>query len=345
MAHRLSAADTEPAKKLGVALVGLGNYSTNQLAPALRQTRYCRLAGVVTGSRDKGVKWAQEHGFSEKSVYDYSTMAQLADNPEIDIVYVVTPNSLHAENVIAAAKAGKHVISEKPFTTTVAEAEEALAACRAAKVKLSIGYRLHFHPHHQELMRLARDPALGGFRSGRADFSFTMGRKVWRAEKKLAGGGPVMDLGVYLIQGAFMAAGGGKVVGVTATEGAKTRPDMFTDVEETMKFNMSFDTGLSFDANTSYQQNANNIRAENAKGFIEINRAFGYTGQTCETHLGPIKAELAMSTQALQMDDFARCIQENRESRVSGEMGLRDMKIIEAIYESARTGKRVDVQV
>jgi predicted dehydrogenase len=108
---------------------------------------------------------------------------------------------------------------------------------------------------------------------------------------------------------------------------------------------MSFDTGLSFDANTSYQQNANNIRAENAKGFIEINRAFGYTGQTCETHLGPIKAELAMSTQALQMDDFARCIQENRESRVSGEMGLRDMKIIEAIYESARTGKRVDVQV
>ena len=344
LSRRLLAVEPAPPKKLGVALVGLGSYATHQLAPALGQTTLCRLAGVVTGSREKGQKWAKQYGFPEQSIYSYDTMAQMAGNPDIDIVYVVTPNSLHAEHVIAAAKAGKHVISEKPFTATVAQAEAALAACRAAGVKLSIGYRLHFDPYHQELMRLARDPAFGGFTKGTGNFSFTMGRKVWRAEKKLAGGGPIMDLGVYLIQGACMAAGGMAPIAVTAKEGPKTRPDMFTDVEETMNFRLEFANGFAFDGGTSYQQNFNEIRAEGTKGFIQIKPAFGYGGQTCETQDGPLKRTLTVSHQALQMDDFAACIQAGRESRIPGEMGLRDMKVIEAIYEAAASGKRVELK-
>lgn len=331
-------------KKLGVALVGLGSYSAGQLGPALRETKFCRLAGVVTGSRAKGEKWANDYGFSPKSVYGYDTMAQLADNPEIDIVYVVTPNSMHAENVIAAAKAGKHVISEKPFTTTAAEAEAAMAACRAAKVKLSIGYRLHFDPYHQELMRMAKDREFGGFTQGRGSFSFTMGRKVWRADKKLAGGGPVMDLGVYLIQDACMAAGGIAPIAVTAKAGPKTRSEIFSDVEETMNFSLEFPNGFKFDGDTSYSQNANRSHAESSKGFIHIEPAFGYTGMNCQTHRGPVHFDVQARLQTLQMDDFAQCVMENRESRVPGEMGLRDMKVIDAIYESARTGKRVEIK-
>jgi glucose-fructose oxidoreductase len=344
MSQKLAAVESAPAKKFGVALVGLGGYATHQLAPALQETQFCRLAGVVTGSREKGQRWARQYGFPEKSIYSYDTMARLVDNPEIDIVYVVTPNAIHAGNVIAAAQAGKHVISEKPFTTTVADAEAAIAACRSARVRLSIGYRLHFDPYHQELMRLARDTDFGGFTKGRGNFSFTMDHKVWRADKKLAGGGPIMDLGVYLIQGACMAAGGVAPIAVTAKEGPKTRPDMFTDVEETMNFVLEFAKGFTFDGGTSYQQNFNEIRAEGAKGFIQIKRAFGYGGLECETQAGPIKIDLPVSQQALQMDDFAKCVREGRESRVAGEMGLRDMKIIEAIYESARTGKRVEVK-
>jgi glucose-fructose oxidoreductase len=203
---------------------------------------------------------------------------------------------------------------------------------------------LHFDPYHRELMRLARDPAFGGFTKGRGNFSFTMGRKVWRADKKLAGGGPIMDLGVYLIQGACMAAGGMAPIAVTAKEGPKTRPDMFTDVEETMDFALEFANGFAFDGSTSYQRDFNEIRAEGAKGFIQIKPAFSYTGLKCETQAGPIKVDLPVSQQALQMDDFAQCVREGRESRVSGEMGLRDMKIIEAIYEAARTGKRVELK-
>ena len=345
LSRKLSGADgAAGSRKLGIALVGLGNYATRQLAPALRQTQFCRLAGAVTGSRQKGEALAREYGFSEKSVYGYDTMAQMADNPEIDIVYVVTPNSMHAENVIAAARAGKHVISEKPFTTTVADAERAMAAWREAKVKLSIGYRLHFDPYHQELIRLGRDREFGGFTKGQGKFSFVMGSKVWRAEKRLAGGGPVMDLGVYLIQGACMASGGIAPIAVTAKEGPITRPDIFTDVEETMDFNLEFPNGLSFDSSTSYQQSFNEIRAESPRGFIEIKPAFGYSGQAGKTHKGPMNFSLPVKQQALQMDDFAQCINEDRESRVSGEMGLRDMKIIEAIYESARIGRRVAIK-
>jgi glucose-fructose oxidoreductase len=341
-----SPAATPAGRKLGVALVGLGNYATGQLGPSLRQTQNCYLAGVVTGSAEKGKKWAGDYGFPEKSVYSYDTMARMADNPDIDIVYVVTPNALHSEHVIAAAHAGKHVISEKPFTATVAQAEAAMAACEKAKVRLSIGYRLHFDPYHEVLRKMAKDPAVGGFKKAHGNFSFTMPTKVWRADKKLAGGGPIMDLGVYLIQGACMAAGGVAPIAVTAHEGPKTRPDMFTDVEETMIFQLEFANGLVFDGSTSYQQNGNEIRAENADGkqFVQIKPAFGYGGLRGETQAGPLNFKLPMKQQALQMDDFAACVRDNLPSRVPGEMGLRDMKIIEAIYSAASSGKRVEIK-
>jgi glucose-fructose oxidoreductase len=334
-----------PARKLGVALVGLGSYATGQLGPALKLTEHCRLTGVVTGSRAKGEKWAKDYGFSERNIYDYATMHRLADNPDIDIVYVVTPNSLHAEEVVIAAKAGKHVICEKPFTTNVADAERAIAACKAAKVKLSIGYRLHFDPYHEELRRLAREKDYGAFTKVTGGFSFVMRNKVWRAERKLAGGGPIMDLGVYFIQGACMAANGAAPIAVTAKEGPKTRPDIFTDVEETMNWTMEFADGLIAEGATCYQQSLNQIRAEAPKGYIELRNAFSYNGITGGTTKGELRFVPPVNQQARQMDDFAQCVRDGRESRVSGEMGLRDMKIIAAIYEAARTGKRTLVKV
>ena len=221
----------DPARrKLGVALVGLGGYSSGQLGPALKLTEHCRLAGVVTSSREKGARWAKDHGFPETSIYGYDTMARMADNPDIDIVYVVTPNGLHAEHAIAAAKAGKHVICEKPMANTVADCDAIIAACRAAGVKLSIGYRLHFDPFHEELRRLVRTQEFGPFMKMDGGFGFTMSRPQWRAEKKLAGGGPLMDLGVYVIQETFMAAGAAPVA-ITARELPKKRPEFFRDVE------------------------------------------------------------------------------------------------------------------
>jgi glucose-fructose oxidoreductase len=332
-------------RQLGMALVGLGRYSTRQLGPALKETKLCKLAGVVTGSKEKGEQWAKDYRFPVKNIYSYDTMAQMADNKDIDIVYVVTPNGLHAEHAIAAAKAGKHVICEKPMANTVAECDSIIAACKAAKVKLSMGYRLHFDPYHKEMMRLAKEKDFGDLMKMTGDRGFVMQNKVWRADKKLAGGGPIMDLGIYVIHGACMAANGVAPIAVTASEHPKTKPGMFTDVEEGMNWTMEFANGAICTAQTSYQRSADKFRAEGPKGWIEFREhAFTYRGMVVETSRGPLNYT-PPNQQALQMDDFASCIINNRESVVPGELGRRDMVIIEAIYKAAASGKRVEVKV
>jgi len=182
--HWSRAAESPPGKKLGVALVGLGNYSTHQLGPALRETKFCALTGVVTGSRAKGEQWARDYGFSQKSIYSYDTMARVANDPAIDIVYVVTPNGLHAEHAIAAAKAGKHVILEKPMCVTVAECDTVLAACKAANVRHSIGYRLFWDPYHMSCAGSRAEQDFGSFQKMKGDRGFVMSTWRWRAGQK-----------------------------------------------------------------------------------------------------------------------------------------------------------------
>jgi glucose-fructose oxidoreductase len=332
----------QPAgRKLGVALAGLGRYSTGQLGPALRLTQHCRLAGVVTGDPAKGAQWARDYGFSEKNIYGYDTMARLADNPDIDIVYVVTPNGLHAEHAIAAARAGKHVIIEKPMCNTVAECDAVLAACAAAKVKHSIGYRLFWDPYHTELRRLAREEDFGPFMKMKGDRAFVMGTWRWRADRKLAGGGPLMDLGVYLIQGACMAKNGLAPVAVTAQELPKTRPEISKDTEETIRWTMEWADGAAGEFTTSYQQNFDHFRAEGAKGWIHFQeRAFGYQVRKVDSSRGLLDYGPAVNQQALQMDAFARHVQGLEPTPVPGEMGRRDLAIIEAIYRAAASGRR-----
>jgi glucose-fructose oxidoreductase len=321
---------SSPPKKLGVALLGLGRYATGELGPALRQTRLCRLTGVVSGHPEKAAHWANEFNLPAKNLYNYDNFDSIANNPDIDIVYVVTPPALHPEFVIRAAKAGKHVISEKPMATSVADCQAMIDACKKAGVKFSIGYRMHFDPYAIELMRLQRDGDFGTFMKMTGVFSFVMRRHEWRIEKKLGGGGPMMDLGIYIVQGACMAAGQ-MPVAVTAHEEPKQRPDFFKEVEETIDFHLEFPDG------------AGSFRADGAKGWIDFQTsAFGYQVGDVVTSRGPLDYPRPYQ-QALQMDDFADCILSNRQTRVPGEMGLRDMKIVTAVYEAAATGKRVMV--
>ena len=330
-------------RKLGVALLGLGRYSSGQLGPALRETKLCYLAGVVTGHPEKGEKWANDFGLNHKNIYSYETFDRIADNKDIDIVYVVTPPALHPEFVIRAAKAGKHVISEKPMATSVADCDRMIAACKAAKVKLAIGYRLHYDLYHQELMRLAREQDFGPFMKMTGDRAFVFGQRAWRIDKKLAGGGAMMDLGIYIVHGACMAANGAAPIFVTAHEEPKQKPELFNEVEETIRWSMEFRNGARCDAVTSFNHSADTFRAEGAKGWIEFKQhAFTYRGIVAETSRGPLNFA-AINQQAAQMDDFADCILSGRDTPVPGELGRRDMQIITAVYEAARSGKRVKV--
>jgi len=331
-------------RPLGVVLLGLGRYSEGQLGPSLRETRLCRLEGVVSGHPEKLATWAKAYGLPEKNLYTYDNFDRIADNPDIDIVYVVTPPALHPKFAIQAAKAGKHVISEKPLATSVADCEAMIAACREAKVRFSVGYRLFFDPYHGELRRLAKEGDFRPLAKMTGDRGFVLGTREWRIDKKLAGGGPMMDLGIYLIQASCMAQNGAAPIAVTARELPKQRPEFFNEVEETMQFSFEFENHARFDGVSSFNHAADEFRAEGARGWIDFEQnAFAYRGIVCETSRGPLHYSLPAHQQAFQMDDFAECILTGRETPVPGEMGLRDIRILMAIYEAARIGAKVVV--
>ncbi|MGI4744073.1 MAG: Gfo/Idh/MocA family protein [Janthinobacterium lividum] len=338
-----------PERKLGVALVGLGKYSTGQLAPALQQTKWCRLVGIVTGSPEKAAKWQQQFQIPDKNVYDYKTFDRMVDNPDIDIVYVVTPNALHAEYVVRAAQAGKHVICEKPMATSVADARRMIAACEKAGKKLSIGYRLHFEPHHQEMMRLGQTQAYGKINHLASDNGFKFGNDTpWRVNKALAGGGPLMDMGIYCLQGCLYTKGQ-VPISVTAKLAPETGSGYFKEVEAGVDWQLQFADGSVADCRTSYAQNMQGrLRAETTNGWFELAPAFAYGGLAGSTSKSDSKLNLPnINQQAAQMDDFADCVLHNKPTRVPGEMGLRDVQLLLAIYRAAETGQKVattDVQ-
>jgi predicted dehydrogenase len=326
--------------KLGIALVGLGNYAGGQLAPALLQTSDCFLAGIVTGTPSKADTWKSKYNIPDKNIYTYENFDSIKDNPDIDIIYVVLPNSMHAEYVIRAAKAGKHVISEKPMAIEAADCDKMIAACKQAGKLLSIGYRLHFEPYNKEMARLGQQKVYGKIKKLSAGFGFRIGDPTqWRLNKKLAGGGPLEDVGIYCVQ-AFCYTTGMEPVAVRAQEGPKTDKEKFKDVEESLTFQLEMPDGLICEGKASYSEGFNYIKAEAEKGDFELTGAFNYSGQGGKTPAGAMDFP-KVNQQAKQMDDFAQAIKNNRATPVPGQMGKRDVKIIQAIYKAMQSGERV----
>ena len=327
-------------KKLGFALVGLGSLSTNQIAPGLLKTKHCKLAGIVTGTPAKEKVWAEKYGIPEKSIYNYENFDSIKDNPDIDVVYVVLPNSMHKEYTIRAAEAGKHVLCEKPMANSAADCEAMIAACQKANRKLAIGYRCQFEPHHVEIMRLAREKSFGDMKIIEAGFGFKIGNPdQWRLKADLAGGGALMDVGIYALQACRYLTGEEPAV-ISAME-AKTDLEKFNDVDETIVWSMKFPSGVLANCNTTYNfSGVNHCKASCSNGWFGLDPAYGYGGITGKTSKGDLKFESGDQF-AGEMDDFAKCINEDKESRVAGEEGLKDLIAIEAIYKSIRTGTPV----
>jgi len=327
-------------KKLGVALVGLGSYSEGELGPALKETKHCHLAGIVSGSEDKRKRWRKEYDIPESNIYSYEGFDSIKDNSAIDIIYVVLPNSMHKEYVIRAAQAGKHVICEKPLACTVEECDEMIAACRRAGVMLSVGYRLHFDPFNLQMMRLAREKAYGNVKRISASHGLRSAQG-WRLDKELAGGGPLMDVGIYCVNaGRYITDL--EPIAVHAREGEKNDKKKFATIEESLTWTMEYPNGVTAECSCSYSQYGNHLRIEADNGWFEIAPSFSYSGLKGNTSDGKMDIE-PINQQAAQMDDFALAIIDKRSTPVPGEMGRQDMKIIEAIYESMKSGRRVEI--
>jgi len=321
-------------EKLGVALVGLGNYSTNQLAPGLQETAHCELRGIVTGSPEKIPVWQERYGIKDRNVYNYDNMYQLANNDEIDIVYIVLPNNMHAEYSIIGAEAGKHVWCEKPMAMNAEECREMIRVAESNRVQLTIGYRMQHEPNTQTIIGYGQDETYGKIteiRTGGA-FNGNFQEGVWRTVAKM-GGGAMYDMGVYPLNAARYSSGL-EPVAVRATQWTD-RTEMFPDVDEHTDFDLEFPGGLIATCKTSFGKSMNYLEIDCTDGWYRLEPFLSYTGVQGETSSGTQLPEDPNHQQARQMDNDALAIKNNTQPIVPGEEGLADMVVVDAVFESA----------
>ncbi len=334
-----------PGKQIGFALVGLGSLSINQLMPAFARCRQARLVGFVSGRPDKAKHLAQVYGVDPKNIYTYDNYDRLADNPAIDVVYVVLPNSMHAEYTIRALKAGKHVLCEKPMANTPQDCEKMIAASKAANRKLMIGYRVRYEPYNQALIAYARDSAdAGPTRIILADAGFNIGDpKQWRLRKEMAGGGSLMDIGIYALNAARYLSGE-EPVAVNAMMHSTPNDPRFVEVEENITFQLRFPSGILANCTSSYGGGFNRFRVTKPRGSAELDPASSYTALRMRVFRGGTIEERSLPQRdhfAAEMDHLAGCILNNTEPLTPGDEGLKDLKVMMAIYEAARSGRTI----
>jgi len=349
-----------PGPKLGYALVGLGSLAINQLMPAFARSERSKLVAFVSGHRDKADKLAARYGVAAKNIYNYENFDKIADNPDIQAVYIVLPNSMHAEYTIRALKAGKHVLCEKPMANSAADCEKMIAAAKAANRKLMVAYRCRYEPNNQLAIRWAQDnsegpapaptpgqPAplgMGPTRVIMAEMGFNIGNPgQWRLKKAMAGGGSMMDIGIYGLNAARYLTGE-EPTEVYAMISTTPNDVRFAEVEENITFQLRFPSGILANCVSSYGTSFNKFRVNKKLGAFELDPATPYTGLRMRVFRGNTIEDRSLPQRdhfQLEMDHFSECVQTNKEPLTPGEEGLKDMRIIEAIYQSAREGKPI----
>ena len=334
-----------PGRKVGWAVVGLGSLAINQILPAFAKCEKSRLVALVSGHPDKAQKLAARYGVAPKNLYDYQSYDSLRDNPEVDVVYVVLPNSMHAEYTVRAHQAGKHVLSEKPMATSPADGQAMIDAGRKAGKKLMVAYRCRYEPFNKEMIRMAREQELGPVKVIVADHGFNIGDPTqWRLKKAMAGGGSLMDIGIYSLQAARYISGEepAEITAVTYTTPGDVR---FKEVEETIDFQLRFPSGILANCTSSYgYAGQNRYRVIATKGWFELEPATSYTGLRMKVRRNNATEDRDLPQKdhfALEMDHMSECVLEGKDPLTPGEEGLRDLRIMMKIYEACRTGKAV----
>ncbi len=329
---------------LRVAIMGLGSYGT-RVAEAMRDCKRAKLTGVISGTPSKVKDWQKKYDIPEKNCYNYENFDAIRNNPDIDAVYIITPNALHKEEAIRVAKAGKHVICEKPMSINAADGQEMVDACKKANVRLLVGYRMHLEANTQEIIRMRNEGEFGKVLFFEGLSGFRIGnRNQWRLDKKLAGGGAMMDIGIYSVNGARYMIGE-EPIWVTAQE-TKTDPAKFKEgVDETILFQFGFPGGAVASCLSTYSMNnLDRFFLNGDKGFAELQPATGSGPIKGKTHKGDLNHP-HITHQTVQMDEMAGMILENKKPLVpmDGEEGVRDLKIIDAIYQAVREGRKVNL--
>ena len=327
-------------RTIGYCIVGLGRISMQHFMPAVKMSKKSRVTALVSGHRDKAERMAAEYGVPSGSIYSYDNYDEIAKNPAIDAVYIALPNSMHAEYTIRAAKAGKHVLCEKPMCTSVEDAQAMVQACASANKKLMIAYRCQYEPVNLRAIQLIREGNIGVVRSIESAFGFSIGLGEWRLDKKLAGGGPLMDVGIYCLNASRYLTGE-EPIELKAISSTDRRDPRFAQVEESVSWAMKFPGGALASCATTYGASMNGyFRVRGSHGTILVDPAFNYDQPHLTAQFDKGAAEDLGSTDADPMqflreaDHLAECIVQNKEPKTPGQEGLRDMQLIAQIYRS-----------
>ena len=348
--RRLAATEPDPgasSKRLGYCVVGLGRISVDHFMPGLLQSQQGKVTGLVSGHPDKAKKLAARYGVPAGSIYTYEQYDRMRDNPAIDAVYIGLPNSMHAEYTIRAAKAGKHVLCEKPMATSVEDSRAMITACETAGKKLMIAYRCQIEPVNLKAISLIRTGAIGKVQAIESANGFNIRAGEWRLNKQLAGGGPLLDVGVYSLNAARYLTGEEPQV-LSAYSSVIDHDGRFDQVEENLGWTMKFPSGIVVSCNTSYGANMDGYyKVHGSKGVIELSPAFGYDGIHLKAEVAkpdgsrgndridmptPLKDPQQFANQA---DYFADCVFNDKPVKMSGQEGLRDMELMAQIYKAA----------
>ena len=339
------------AKPLGVAILGLGDYATKQIAPAFTHCKHAKLTGIITGSPEKIPAWQEKHEIPDGNIYSYENMAEISKNKDIDVVYVITPTGTHADFSIRAFEAGKHVICEKPMAPTVADCTRMIEAAQKADRMLQIGYRLYWDPYHTRLITAMRDKEFGDWTAMETGFGYKIQDKVlsnleehpdvdWRVSKDLGIAGALYDVGVYAIQGAFY---GGQIHPTAVTAKSWTDRKELFEVPEHWEWELEYADGRKSKHTSSYGGGGNYLHLQTEEGKLHLDGAYGYEGQKGETPLGPM--DFAQVYQQVgQLDGQMLAILKRKANITPAEMGRRDIRICNAVMEAAESGNKVPLK-
>jgi len=325
---------------VGYAAIGLGTISSIFMR-ACAQSQTAKVTALVTGHPDtKGVKYAEMYGIPKSSIYTYETFDRIRDNKDVDAVYVGLPNSMHCEYTVRAAQAAKHVFCEKPMAISSAECRTMIDACHQAKVKLMIGYRVHYDPTWIQAIEIIGSGKIGQLESFQGGFFGQEPLGVWRLSKKLGGGGALMDLGIYPLN-AIRHITGEEPADFTAILSTRDEGGRFTEVEQSMEWTMKLPSGIIASCGCSYgQRGPSFLHINGEKGYLMVEPAFNYdtvhlrgeVGGQAIDQLGAGKLPFQF---VLEAEHFASCVRNHTEPESPGEEGLKDMLAIEAIYKAA----------
>src|SRR3954470_11263935 len=330
--------------RVGFALVGLGRLAQQQLIPAFKASKRAKLTALVSGDAAKAQRLAQENGVPADSIYDYKNFGKIKNNKNVQAVYIVLPNSMHAEYTVRAARAGKHVLCEKPMEVNVAKCQQMIAECKHEKVKLMIAYRIQYEPMNRQMRKLVRDKTFGEVKFIEASNLQKVEKMEWRLSRELSGSGAVGDLGVYCINTIRFLLGEEPIE--VFAQSFRPNDDRFKEVDATTIFQMRFpgnvlaNCACSFDGNDTKE-----YRVVADRGTFGMDPAFPYKGlKMFQNPNDPPLPTIPMTDQfANELDHFADCVVNDREPYTPGEEGLQDQRIIDAIFESIKRKRPVEL--